>query len=152
MSANPKPQGTVLDDKAADYVLDDQIGFLLRMASQRHTSIFSQLIAHDLTPTRFAALAKLYERGPMSQNELGRQTAMDVATIKGVVDRLRALNLIETTPDPTDGRRHTVGLTARGRRVAEDAIPTAKIITEETLSPLSRKDREMLLQLIRKLC
>jgi len=39
----------------------------------------------DLTPTRFAAMAKLLEHGSLSQNELGRMTAMDIATIKGVV-------------------------------------------------------------------
>ena len=42
----------------------------------------------DLTPTQWAALAKLRELGDCSQNHLGRLTAMDAATIKEVVDRL----------------------------------------------------------------
>ena len=37
----------------------------------------------DVTPTQFAALAKLDDAGPVSQNELGRLTAMDPATIWG---------------------------------------------------------------------
>lgn len=70
------------------YVLDEQIGFLLRVAMQRHTSIFTGRMVEGLTQTQFAALAKLYEVGPCSQNQLGRLIYLDAATIKGVVDRL----------------------------------------------------------------
>ena len=68
------------------YLLDDQVGFILRKANQLHASIFSNLIPNDLTPTKFSALAKLYELGSLSQNELGRFIAMDAANIKGVID------------------------------------------------------------------
>ena len=54
------------------YVLDDQVCFLLRVAMQRHTSIFTTRMIEGLTQTQFAALAKLYEVGPCSQNHLGR--------------------------------------------------------------------------------
>src|SRR5262244_3388493 len=87
------------------YVLDEQIGFILRQVWQRHTMIFAREIGINLTPTQWAALAKLAETGPCSQNQLGRLTAMDVATIKGVIDRLTARGLTETSSDPEDGRR-----------------------------------------------
>ena len=87
------------------YVLDEQIGFILRQVWQRHATIFAREIGINLTPTQWAALAKLTETGPCSQNLLGRLTAMDVATIKGVIDRLTARGLTETSPDPEDGRR-----------------------------------------------
>ena len=93
------------------YVLDEQIGFILRQVSQRHAMIFSRDIGAELTPTQWAALAKLAETGPCSQNQLGRLTAMDVATIKGVIDRLTARGLTETSADPEDGRRLRVSLT-----------------------------------------
>src|SRR6266446_7616463 len=69
------------------YILDEQIGFILRQVWQRHATIFAREIGINLTPTQWAALAKLNETGPCSQNQLGRLTAMDVATIKGVIDR-----------------------------------------------------------------
>lgn len=43
------------------YVLDEQVGFLMRIAMQRHTSIFTSRMVEGLTQTQFAALAKLYE-------------------------------------------------------------------------------------------
>jgi MarR family transcriptional regulator, lower aerobic nicotinate degradation pathway regulator len=133
------------------YVLDEQIGFILRQVSQRHAVIFARDIGIDLTPTQWAALAKLQETGPCSQNQLGRLTAMDVATIKGVIDRLTARGLTETSPDPEDGRRLLVSLTRAGQQLAEKAAPNALAISRETLAPLEPKEREVLMELLNKL-
>ena len=133
------------------YILDEQIGFILRQVSQRHAVIFARDIGIDLTPTQWAALAKLQETGPCSQNQLGRLTAMDVATIKGVIDRLTARGLTETSSDPEDGRRLLVSLTRAGQQLAEKAAPNALAITRETLAPLEPKEREMLVELLNRL-
>jgi MarR family transcriptional regulator, lower aerobic nicotinate degradation pathway regulator len=133
------------------YVLDEQIGFILRQVSQRHAVIFARDIGIDLTPTQWAALAKLQETGPCSQNQLGRLTAMDVATIKGVIDRLTARGLTETSPDPEDGRRLLVSLTRAGQQLAEKAAPNALAISRETLAPLEPKEREVLMELLNRL-
>ncbi|WP_374372612.1 MarR family winged helix-turn-helix transcriptional regulator [Dongia sp.] len=133
------------------YALDDQIGFILRKVSQRHTAIFSAAFGNDVTAPQWAALAKLYEIGPTSQNLLGRMVALDAATIKGVVDRLSARGLIETSPDPDDARRIVVALTETGRAEAEKGFATAQRITEETLAPLNAAERAQLLALLKAL-
>ena len=62
---------------------------MLRRAHQKATGIFNAVMGEfGVTPTQFAALAKLHDVGRVSQNELGRLTAMDPATIWGVVNRL----------------------------------------------------------------
>src|SRR6516165_6927541 len=133
------------------YVLDEQVGFILRQVWQRHSAIFARDIGTNLTPTQWAALSKLAETGPCSQNQLGRLTAMDVATIKGVIDRLSARGLTETSPDPEDGRRLLVSLTRAGQQLAEKAAPNALAISKETLAPLDARERETLLALLNKL-
>ncbi|KRP92063.1 MarR family transcriptional regulator [Bradyrhizobium yuanmingense] len=133
------------------YVLDEQVGFILRQVWQRHSSIFARDIGTNLTPTQWAALSKLAETGPCSQNQLGRLTAMDVATIKGVIDRLTARGLTETSQDPEDGRRLLVSLTRAGQQLAEKLAPNALAITRETLAPLEAKERETLMLLLNKL-
>jgi DNA-binding MarR family transcriptional regulator len=133
------------------YVLDEQVGFILRQVWQRHSWIFARDIGTNLTPTQWAALSKLSETGPCSQNQLGRFTAMDVATIKGVIDRLTARGLTETSPDPEDGRRLLVSLTRAGQQLAEKVAPNALAVTRETLSPLDAKERETLMALLGKL-
>jgi DNA-binding MarR family transcriptional regulator len=133
------------------YVLDEQVGFILRQVSQRHAVIFARDIGIDLTPTQWAALAKLQETGPCSQNQLGRLTAMDVATIKGVIDRLTARGLTETAADPEDGRRLLVSLTRAGQQLVEKAAPNALAISRETLAPLEAKERDLLMAILNKL-
>jgi DNA-binding MarR family transcriptional regulator len=132
-------------------VLEEQVGFILRQVNQRHTTIFAGAIGSQLTPTQWAALVKLREIGPCPQNLLGRVTAMDGATIKGVVDRLTRRRLTETTPDPRDGRRRLVALTAAGERVIQDSAARAADITEQTLAPLGASERAALLRLLKKL-
>jgi MarR family transcriptional regulator, lower aerobic nicotinate degradation pathway regulator len=133
------------------YCLDEQVGFLLRQVSQRHTAIFASRIGGNITPTQWAVLSKLLEAGPLSQNHLGRLTAMDVATAKGVVGRLEARGLIVTKPDSSDARRRLVALTTEGRAFAESRIGNALAITEETLSPLDEPERASLLALLDKM-
>jgi MarR family transcriptional regulator, lower aerobic nicotinate degradation pathway regulator len=134
-----------------DYILDRQVGFVLRLAQQRHTTIFASLMIEGLTPTQWAALAKLKEIGPSSQNLLGRLTAMDAATIKGVIDRLSKRGFTRTRPDPTDARRLLVALTERGAALYERVRPLAARITEQTLAPLSEGERAELFGLLSRL-
>ena len=133
------------------YILDDQVGFILRQAQQRHTNIFAALMIEELTPTQWAVLAKLSECGPCSQNLLGRQTAMDAATIKGVIDRLTKRGITATTADPADGRRLLVALTPEGEAVCERGKPMAERITAATLEPLSETERGLLVALLKRL-
>ena len=133
------------------YVLDEQVGFLLRVAMQRHTSIFTSRMIDGLTQTQFAALAKLYEVGPCSQNHLGRLIYLDAATIKGVVDRLGARGLLTALNDPQDRRLRAVALTERGRQVTEAAQRVAAEITAATLAAFSQEEQQTVVAMLRKL-
>jgi DNA-binding MarR family transcriptional regulator len=137
----PAPEG---------YRLQDQVGFILRRAHQRHVSIFAARIA-DLTPPQFAALARLRDIGETSQNQLGTLIAMDAATVKGVIDRLSARGLVELGKHDADKRRLMVRLTEEGRRVVEDLIPRAEQITAETLAPLSPREAATLVKLLARI-
>ena len=133
------------------YVMEDQVGFLMRVAMQRHTSIFMSRMVHDLTQTQFAALAKLVEVGTCSQNHLGRLIYLDAATIKGVIDRLRARKLVTVQLNPKDRRRSMVSATKIGYRVASDAVKVAHEITAETLVPLPPLEQRRIVRLLRKM-
>lgn len=134
-----------------DYKLDDQVGYLLRLASQRHAAIFQGLSPEGLTAMQFAALVRLGEHGELSQNRLGRLAAMDVATIKGVVDRLRQKGLVEVAPDPGDRRRTLIRLSARAQALLGEIHAKGREISEETLAPLSAEEQAHFLELLGKL-
>jgi len=133
------------------YRLDDQVGYLLRLASQRHATIFQSLTIEGLTPTQFSALIRLSEQGKCSQNRLGRLAAMDVATIKGVADRLRQKGLIVAEPDPDDKRRTLISLSPTGTALVQRMQSVGHAITDETLNPLTAAEQRSLAKLLRKL-
>ena len=135
---------------AKDYRLDDQIGYVLRRVTQRHLAIFAAAIP-EVTTTQFAVMARLAEVGPLSQNHLGRATAMDAATIKGVVDRLAKLDFVETAADPEDRRRLTVSLTKAGSAIVAAKVATALQVSGETLAPLTADESRTLMALLLRL-
>jgi DNA-binding MarR family transcriptional regulator len=136
---------------AAFYILDHQVGFALRLAYQRHSALFAARIGEDPTPTQWAALAKLWQTGPTSQNRLGRLTGMDASTIRGVVTRLIKRGLVDTRPDKEDARLLLVGLTREGTRLYRALAALALEVSEETLSPLTPEERETLMRLLDKI-
>jgi DNA-binding MarR family transcriptional regulator len=134
------------------YRVEDQVGFLLRRANQRHTAIFADYMAGlDLTPTQFTALVKVAELGRVTQNHLGRLAAMDPATIQGVVRRLIDRALVTRTADPLDRRTIVLQPTPAGAALAAEAVAQARRITEATLLPLTPDERAQALQLLQKL-
>ena len=140
-----------MDKSAREYVLEEQVGYLLRLASQRHAAIFQKHALRGLTPTQFSTMMRIAEHGEVSQNQLGRLAAMDVATIKGVVDRLRSKDLVTSRSDPGDKRRSLISLTEIGAALIHDLKRVGADITEETLAPLSKAERETLNALLAKI-
>lgn len=136
--------------EASPYVLEDQIGFLLRLANQRHLEIFAAALS-DVTPTQFATLVKLHQLGVMSQNHLGRLVAMDAATTNGVVTRLRKKGLVQTQASTSDLRRLDVSLTAEGEAFVTATLPIALEVSAKTTSALTAREVSQLLALLAKL-
>jgi len=133
------------------YILDTQVGYLLRLANQRHAAIFQTNTLEGLTAQQFAALVRIGEEGTVSQNRLGRLAAMDVATIKGVVDRLRHKGLTRAAADPNDKRRMLISLTEEGTDLLERMRAIGRKISDETLAPLSKEEQTTFLALLIRL-
>lgn len=133
------------------YILDEAIGFIIRQVAQRHATIFTAHLGDAVTAMQWAALSKLYEEKSCSQNLLGRLTSMDAPTIKGVIERLRKRGLITDEPDPDHKRRLVIKLTDEGRAVVEANADAAHAISRETLRPLSPREEERFVELLKKL-
>lgn len=136
----------------SSYRLEDQVGFLLRRAYQRASSnLVEQIGSYDLTAPQYATLARLYERGPLSQNLLGRLVAMEPANIRDVVLRLKKRRLVTTRRDPTDKRLILIDLTSSGISLVEQLLPIEIECTAKTLAPLSADERKLLYGLLTRL-
>jgi MarR family transcriptional regulator, lower aerobic nicotinate degradation pathway regulator len=140
-----------LDDPAS-YRLEAQIGYVLRRAHQKATGIFNAVMGEfGVTPTQFAALAKLHDAGRVSQNELGRLTAMDPATVWGVVNRLVKQGHVAQSPDPGDARLVMVELTEAGLKATLRMKAVAAEVSRETLRRFTGEEARQLLALLSRL-
>jgi DNA-binding MarR family transcriptional regulator len=149
---SPKATSRLAADAAVLYELEAQIGFVLRRAHQRHVSIFAESMSGlSLTPQQFSALVKIQDEAAVSQNRLGRLTAMDPATILGVVQRLVQRGLVNRSPDPVDPRSTRLTLTTKGQELVASALPMAREATDRTLARLTAAERRDLLRLLGKL-
>lgn len=135
------------------FQLEDHAGFLLRRAHQRHAALFMEQASGGcgLTPTQFAALWKAVELGRVTQNLLGRLTAMDPATIQGVVGRLMKRGLLARTRDPMDRRTAVLAPTEAGIALIDRGLTCARRSHEAALAPLTGEERRRLLLLLRKI-
>ena len=134
------------------FVLAESIGHLIRRAHQRASATFMTILAdHQFTPTQFFALARLRERGRLSQNRLGRLTAMDPATIQGVTRRLFDRGYIARTPDTNDRRRMVLELTPEGTSVAERLLNGIDTVNGQILAPLAPEEQEQFRSLLKRI-
>ena len=140
-----------MTEHKSGYILEHQIGFILRQASQRHHAIFNSNMPNGITPTQFSVLNMLSRLQQCSQNLLGRMVGMDAATIKGVIDRLCARGLTITASDLDDARLILVSLTPEGRALAAKCLVIAAEISKEALAPLNATEQKQLLVLLKKI-
>lgn len=145
-------RGTRTRTAGNGYMLEQQVGHLLRRAYQRHVAIFQRRFGEDgPTSMQFAALFTLWRHGGLSQNRLGRLIAMDPATIKGVIARLEERGLVERGPDPEDRRRVRLALSAAGRAAMPRLVERARKVTAATVQPLSPREAARLAALLRRI-
>ncbi len=146
-----EPRSTI-SPSPRPYRIEDQVGYLLRRAHQRASSIFQSTIGDpNITPTQYSSMVKLYENADLSQNLLGRLVGMDKATMQGVVRRLKARRLVDSRPDPGDARRTLLSLTVDGQRLITRLMVNGPAVSRETLKPLNPQQQRVLLELLAKL-
>jgi MarR family transcriptional regulator, lower aerobic nicotinate degradation pathway regulator len=134
------------------YSLRHHPAHLLRRAHQRATATFQAVMgADDLTPTQFGALATILKHGELSQNHLGRITAMDPSTISLVVRALSKRDLILRRPSATDQRMSMITLTDKGVRYTLERLDSSMEVARRLLEPLSVVEQVTFLDLIRKI-
>ena len=150
-SSRPHPRPSALGG-VAPLRVTDQIGFLLRLASQRATAnLVARISKYDVTVGQANVLARLHEHGGVSQNRLGRMVAMEPPNVRDVVRRLESRKLITQSPDLEDKRLIVFRLTDAGRSLIQKLIPLSKEGLADTLAPLSAREREVLRRLLRRI-
>ena len=104
-----------------------------------------------LTHPQFGVLARLRDRDGLTQQELSQGLLLDKSNLCRILTLLEGEGLIERQPDGEDRRVNRVLLTARGRRVLDQAIPALDAMLEEQFRGLDRAAQRTLSTLLRRL-
>src|SRR5213596_3660134 len=99
----------------------------------------------------FAVLEMLLHKGPQPVNEIGRRIELTSGAITTAVDRLESRGLVTREAHETDRRARIVRLTARGKEQAVKVFASHKTAMDFVATGLSRTERAMLIELLRKL-
>ncbi|PSJ63185.1 hypothetical protein C7I85_05280 [Mesorhizobium soli] len=109
------------------------------------------MAGEDLSPTQYAALATILRYGEVSQNHLGRLTAMDPSTISIVVRKLLKQGLIKRSNSDTDQRLTIITLTDAGAHYTLERLERSMEVGQRLLSPLSPEEQATLLELLHRI-
>jgi DNA-binding MarR family transcriptional regulator len=135
--------------RESGYDLTGHPAHLVRRVHQRATLSSQQVMAGEsLSPTQYAALATILKMGEVSQNHLGRLTAMDPSTISLVVRKLLKEKLVYRSSSDSDQRHTILRLTDEGARYTIDRLGRSIEVGERLLAPLNKAERAMFLDLL----
>ena len=105
----------------------------------------------DITPEQWIILSDLYERNGQSQTELGDSSFKNPPTVSRIIDLLCKKGMAERRPDAGDRRRHKIYLTAKGKKIVEQAIPAIIATREKGWQGLSDEDYTTFLRIINQI-
>ena len=135
-------------------VINDRVplsGALLGNLARRLGVRTEQLLGDfGLRPRHHIALTILRDLGETGQAELAGVLQIDRTNLVGLLNELEEQGLIERRRSAEDRRRHTVALTAKGRRQLARAEFAMLAIESDVLSGLDESERRQLHDLLQR--
>jgi DNA-binding MarR family transcriptional regulator len=117
-------------------------------------SLEDVIAEHDLTWEEWDVLGALRRAGPpfrRSAGELAKLSELSSGAMTNRLDRLEQAGLVRRLPDPNDRRGIQVELTAKGKRLYEDAVGVQGRKESLVAAALTNAEKKQLNALLRRL-
>jgi DNA-binding MarR family transcriptional regulator len=145
------PEAEASEPSLAAYLdILDHPGHLIRRLHQISVSVFlSHSQEFDLTHVQYASLSVIELFPGIDQRRLGKAVALDRQTVSNVVQRLDEKGLIERKQK--DKRTNSLFLTGAAKALLQIMRLRIGVVDEIIMAPLSKKEREVFMDLLRRL-
>lgn len=147
-AAAPRKPARHLDDAALSHL----VGYAASRAALELRKVFTRHMAPlDLRVPEFSILMLVASNDEVNQKQLGQALDISPPNLAVTIDRMAECGWVERVRSTRDRRAQHVHLTVRGRAVAERSRRIAATMEEEALASLTRAERALLIELLRKI-
>lgn len=130
--------------------LDNQLCFPLYAASRAVTRSYKPLLDKiGLTYTQYITMMALWERSPLTVNELGARLFLDSGTLTPLLKKLEQKGLVTRTRAEEDNRRVYVSLTPEGDALEDQAASIPRQMAQA--ATLSQEDAAELYRILHQM-
>ena len=126
-----------------------QLAVLAERVSRRLSVEYGR--THGLNVAEWRVLVHLMRRREVSVREIHERVSLDKPRVSRAVSRLEAAGLVEKAAAEDDARLVAISLTAKGMRVLDDILPSARDVEANLLAGLSDAEQAGLLAAMEKL-
>jgi MarR family 2-MHQ and catechol resistance regulon transcriptional repressor len=109
------------------------------------------IVSLDMCISDFGVLEVLLHKGPQSVSEIGRRVDLTSGSITTAIDRLETRGLVARAAHASDRRARVVHLTRDGKGRITNVFARHKEAMERAALGLSKAERGMLIELLKKL-
>ncbi len=89
---------------------------LRTIVSKLKRKVREQVDMSGLTPSQIAVVLRMEKDQPVTTSGLARAEGVKPQSMARIIDALRDMEFLTSTPDPTDGRQMLLSLSETGRR------------------------------------
>ncbi len=137
-----------LDDSALAHL----VGYAASRAGLELRKVFLlHMEPLGLTTPQFSILMLVADNGDVNQKQLGQALDISPPNMAVTLDRMAERGWIERVRSTRDRRAQQIHLTPAGRALAERTRKIAATMEEPALAALSRAERALLIELLRKI-
>ncbi len=133
-------------------VLADVLGYHVAQAAVTTVDMFERHIGqpYGLRKVEYSLLLLLQANAALTPKRLGQTLALSGPNLSQLLDRLQARGVLRRERSATDGRSQNIVLTAAGHQLSIAAGAAAAPMEAELQGRLTRAERLMLIELLRK--